>query len=275
MCGYCTEMAALQDLLEVRRGGQIGPRDPLLCPIHLQEASNWRAELSSWNNIDHPGGANVALCRYWSDRLYGKNVAQLGEVALASPAMISHQRWLATLNYPPEWQWVLCMESSLPAPFPIGLARAKLDAYIAGCIWASPGDPTAWDYKTLNENFLSVSVAFDLVALGAADDTRLHVLATCSPSHTPFFDGLDLWIQRRALNACVAHRGAQFIETHFGQLRIEAIVSVVLGDILSPGDLRDLQASLKDRSDDSLNLKLDDLLEALEVKASGMERVGG
>ncbi len=265
MCGYCIESAVICDLLEALKSNVFRGHDTLFYPVHLQEASDWRAELISWDSDDHPRGALVALCRQWSERLAGNGPPPLKDV-LATETMADLQRWLMTLDYPPEWGWALRADGSPPNPLPIELARAKLDSYITNWIQPSHSDALTWDYKTLNEFFLSVSIAFDIVAKCAPDDARLEVLATHAPSMTPFFDGLDLWLQRRATQACVSRLGPGFIKEHLGEIRIEAIISVVLSDLLTSDDLMELQSSLHGRSHHSFNLGPDDLLGPLQTK---------
>ena len=135
--------------------------------------------------------------------------------------------------------------------------------------WLEPSSPDAasWDMEALYESFLSVSVAFDIVANSAADDPRLKVLATRPLRHTPFFDGLDLWLQRRALHACVACSGVSFVKAHLDELRIESILSVAMSDLLSKSDLLELHALMQDCPLNSLSFESEEVLEALEIKA--------
>jgi hypothetical protein len=195
----------------------------------------------------------------------------LGNI-LAVDALTELEGWLATLDYPPEWQWVLRIDGPLPYPLPIELAKATLDAYISACMQSSSANAIAWNHKILMERFLSVSVAFDVVTRRAADDARLKSLATLPLSQPPFFDGLDLWLQRRALFACVARSGVQFIKDHWNDLRVEAILSLVIGDLLTRRELLELRASLQGRSLDSLNLGVAELLGALEMKVDRLAR---
>lgn len=265
MCGYCIEAAAITDLLEVIRGEARSAHDPFLCPIHLQEASDWRKELASWGSQDHASGSLVALCRHWSDRLAGKAPAPLVET-LNADALAELKVWLATLGYPPEWQWALRTDGLPPSSPPIELARTNLDSYISNWIQPSGPENMTWDHKTLYDRFLGVSIAFDLVAQSVPDDAHIKVLATQSPALTPFFSALDLWLQRKALRTCTSHFGIDFIKENFDALRIEAIISIVLTDLLTRDDLIELLASLQDRSHWAMNLDVVDLLEVLQIK---------
>jgi len=265
MCGYCIETGALYDALENIKGNVRPTYVPILGMIHLQEASDWRKELEPWRSDDQAGGILVPLCRHWSERLAGKAPTALVDT-LHADASAELQRWLATLDYSPEWQWALHTDGLLPSPPPIELARANLDSYISNWIQPPCSDDMSWDHKTLYEKFLGVSIAFDLVAQYAPDDARLTVLATKNPALTPFFNALDLWLQRRALRACTSHLGISFIRENFDELRTEAIVSVVLSESLSQDDLIELKTSIQDRTHPTMNFSIVDLLELLEIK---------
>ena len=265
MCGYCTETAVLSDLLDEMKDESLETHAPFLYPGHLQEASDWRKELRSWDGHDHPRGALVALCRHWSERIAGMTPIPLGEV-LSAGALAELQNWLVTMDCSSEWPWKQCVDGRRPNPPSIELARARLDAYVNDWILPSPFDTAVWDQKKLHERFLGTSIAFDVVVRFAPDDMRLKLLAILSPRQTPFFDGLDLWLQRRALHACVAHSGVRFISEHLDELRIEAILSVVISDLLTRGDLLKLQSSLQGRFHNSLNLRLRDLFDAVATK---------
>lgn len=271
MCGYCTEYAVIGGDFWRLKGEASEGHEPFLYPIYLQESADWRKELGSWECGDHPRGSLIALCRHWSERIAGDVPAPLSDV-LATDALVDLQRWLATVDYPPEWQWAICDQGLLPNPLPIELARANLDLYINAWTESSCSDALAWNHETLYECFLGVSIAFDVVMRTAADEVRLKLLATLSPNLTPSFDGLDLWLQRRALHACVARSGVRFIKEHFNELRLEAILSVVWRDLLTGDALMDLHAWLKGRSRCSTNLQLADFLEALEMKADQLAR---
>jgi len=267
MCGYCTEYAVLDDILWRLKGDAGQTFDPLLYPVYLQESADWRKELGFWEWRDHSQVSLIAFCRHWSERIAGELPASLPDL-LSTDTLIELQEWLATLKYPSEWRWVMCDCGPLPSPLPVDLAKARLNLYINAWTGSSGPGTAAWNHETLQEYFLSVSVAFDVVMKADADDVRLKLLAVLSPKQTPAFGGVDLWLQRRALKACVARSGVHFIKEHFNELRIEAILSVVMSDLLTYGALRDLHAWLQGRSHDSMNLGVNDLSEALERRAN-------
>lgn len=265
MCGFCTESAAFRDLLDAANGDPAEPRDPFLYPIYLQELPNWRTELSLWASVDHPRGALVALCRHWSERLAGNDAQPLKPI-LADRALRDLYKWLVTLDYPREWQWVRRIEGPPPARLPIELAMAKLDTYIEEWLGSSCSRAAIWDQKELYEHFLSVSVAFDIVAKCAADDSRLIKLATRAPRLTPSFNALDLWLQRRALYACVARFRVRFIDEYWEELRVEAVLSIVMGHLLNNRELTVMRAALQDRSHEPGDVGLPELLQAIQLR---------
>lgn len=261
MCGYCIETAVFAEILA---GERLDTHKLPWRQIYLQEASDWRGELRSWELDEHDAGALVALCRTWSERVSGHVVTSLKEV-LAPGSLESLEGWLASLTYPPEWQWVLTVDGAPPNVLPIRLARARLGSYIHGCLQeASPN--TGWDHKTLYERFLSVSIALDILATRAPGDELLQVVATRAPRLTPAFNGLDLWLQRSALHACVAHSGVRFIDEHWEELQVEAILSVVFSNLLNIRELTVLRDALQSRSNKPGDLGLPELLQAIQSR---------
>lgn len=266
MCGYCMESAVISEPFWRLKGEVSEAYEPYLYPIQLQESTDWRQELESWNSSEHLAGNLVALCRHWSERIAGSDPAPLIGV-LSSDALVDLHSWVAIADYPPEWQWVLCGRGPLPNPLPLELARARLDLYIDAWLEESRSGESAWDQKSLHDNFLSVSVAFDVLMRAAADDPRFKLLAIELPNEAPSPAALDLWLQRRALWACVARSGVPFIKEHYDDLRLEAILSVVWSDLLNGDALRDLHTWLQGRPHWSTNIDPADFLEAIKMKA--------
>jgi hypothetical protein len=262
MCGYCTESAALAQLMDEMNHGLVS-HDPFLYPIYLQQAVDWRTELASWECCDHPRGALVGLSRHWSERIADRSPSPLADV-LDADAFVALQEWLASLGYSPQWRQAQGTDGSLPNLPSIEKAQERLDAYIAG--WLKPTGADAWDQKTLHERFLEVSIALDIVTKCAPADERLQTLAIVSPDQTPYFDALDLWLQRRSLQAIVASHGVEFIGEHQAEIRFEAILSVVLGDWLAKGDLLMLEAALQAPSLAPCNFRVDSLLGVVQAK---------
>lgn len=262
MCGYCTERAALTQIMVESIHDSI-PHDPILYPIYLQEANDWRRELASWEPSDYPRGALVALCRHWSERIAERCPAPLADL-LDADAYIALEECLALLTPFPEWREAQGIDGLTPGLPSVEQAQAQLDAYVAG--WLTPPAADAWDQRKLHEQFLGVSIALDVVAKGAPGDERLQTLAIVSPEQTPFFDALDLWVQRRALRARVASHGVEFIAEHQTEIRAEAILALVIGDQLAKSDLLKLQTALLAAPLRPSELQVDSLLEAVKAK---------
>jgi hypothetical protein len=266
MCGFCIENAAIGELLHAMQGGTIVPLDSLMDPIYLQEAGDWRAYIRSGDRKVSTLDALIALCRQWADCLVGKNSTPLGSL-IPADTLLDLEKWLGTLNYPPEWQWVLHIDGCPPHPLPIDLAKAMLDSYIEGCLRIDPPPDVAWSREDMSKRFLALSVAFDVVNRGT-DDGLLRILATESPNRPRGFDALDLWLQRRALHACVTRHGVRFIEEHYEVITIEAILSVVMSDLLIRSDLIELKKSIDGRIYAHSNLEIDDLTNGIEARIS-------
>ncbi len=122
------------------------------------------------------------------------------------------------------------------------------------------------DAADLYRRFLGVSAAVDLVACAAPEDARLQVLATTVPRQVPSFNGLDLWLQRRALRACTTCLGVGFVRDHLDALRDEAIVTVALGTLLSAEGLIEVHSRLQGRASHSSGREPDELLGAFHRK---------
>lgn len=263
MCCFCWECGAIYETFWRLKGEAPGGHDPFAVPFQVQDAADWRRELASLSNDEHVCLNLIALCRHWSERIAGGDPAPLSGV-LTSDAMVDLRSTLATADYPPEWQWVLCEQAPLPRPLPLELARARLDLYMASWLEELPSGESAWDPKSLHDNFLSVSVAFDVLMGAAPEDSRFKLLAIQSPSGT---DTLDLWLQRRAVWVCVAHSGVQFIKDNYDDLRLEAILSAVWSDLLDGDALRDLHTWVQGRTHWSSNIDPADFVEAIGMTA--------
>lgn len=263
MCGFCTETATFRDLSSELKGEAISSRSGFLYPIHLQEAPSWAAELHSWATTDHVRGAFVALCRRWTDQLSGSDAPSLSAV-LATDALTALSNFLEKLDYPEAWRWVLKVDGEPPDSLPIGLARTELDAYLEGWLrQPQPGD-AEWDEVTLHHRFFRISAAFDIVARQDPGDARIIELATCPVSRVPSFDALDLWLQRRALRACVERLGISFINTHQENLRLEAVFSLVQSGLLDSRELLELRSFLRGLTSNPGHLEADEVVGVLD-----------
>jgi hypothetical protein len=263
MCCFCWECGAIYETFWRMKGEAPGGDDPLALAFVVQDAGDWRRELASLSNDEHVCLNLIALCRHWSERIAGSEPAPLSGV-LTPGAMHDLRRMLATVHYPPEWLWVLSEQGAIPCPVPIEVVRARLDFYIASWLVQSSSGGTDWDRKSFHDNFLSVSVAFDVLMRAAPDDPRFKTLSIQAPDGSEM---LDLWMQRRAVGVCVAHSGIQFIKANYDDLRLEAILSAVWSDLLDGDALRDLHTWVQGRTHGSSNIDPADFVEAIGMTA--------
>ena len=236
MCGHCTERAALAERVRSLRTEASPSSDPLLSTIHLQEMRHWRQPAWLAAAQDDPTAALVVMCRTWSDTAQGGS------------------------DEPPD--------DLLPAPLRTRLdawrARAELDAYLGGWLHLRDRSGPRWDEATLHERLPHVSVALDTLVRDAPEDERLTLLAVCSPGAASPFSAIDLWLQRRALQALAAHHGIAFVAGLLSHLRTGAVLALVLRGDLDEAALLTLHAALRDRPDDG-NEGASDLRTALAL----------
>ncbi|MBD9470190.1 hypothetical protein [Pseudoxanthomonas sp. PXM01] len=261
MCGHCTERAALAECLAMAATGGGPPCDPLLLPVHLQEAEEWRHVLRTAAGGDDLMLAIIALCRDSSARLLHGEPASLRNTL--SPALHARlDRWLASLDLPAPWAW-LRDEDLLPARLPLDAARSELDDYLAGWLRAPPGHQAAWNNTMLHERMPRLSAALDVLHRDAPDDERLVVLALSSPGAASPFSAIDLWLQRRAVRSVIAHRGIGFVLPLLERWRSGTLLAVVLRGDLDDAALQLFHAVLVQRPDDG-NEGARDLRSAVE-----------
>ncbi|MBL8256780.1 hypothetical protein J2X02_002625 [Pseudoxanthomonas japonensis] len=249
MCGHCTERAALSARLSMKSAGHATDIDPLLLPVHLQEADDWRHVLAAAAPGDDLVVAIVALCRSWSERLAGAACAPL-RTTLGPARHARLGQWLSTLDLPATWTWLCDTEGDPPAVVPLEAARAELDAYLAGWLHVQESVAPAWDEAMLHERLPRVSVALDLVHRDAPGDDRLIALALSSPGAASPFSAIDLWLQRRAMQAAIAYLGPASVLPMLVRGRSGALLAAVLRDGLDRHALRALGEALAQHPDD-------------------------
>lgn len=264
MCGFCTETALIDRNLMALQGDMAEPLDAFLTPIHLQNVRDWQGEVRLLGSRCSESLALIALCRHWSARIAGENPRPLAEMFAAS-TLTDLQCWLITLDYAPEWQWVLQVDGSLPNSLPTELAHEQLRQYLAIAMEPSPSQSQESNRNELTISFLRVSAAFDIACKGGSAELILR-LATTTPTGTPGFDALGLWLQRRALRECVRRFGLGFMAENFEALRIEAMLSIVMGDCLTTAELLELKGLIPVRRHDTSNLSSADFLAGVDAQ---------
>ena len=250
MCGHCTERAALAERVQALARGDQPATDPLLLPVFLQEADNWRQLVAVESAGDDTVAAIVVMCRAWTDVINGAEPPASLEQLVTPSVHARLAQWRAMLVLPHAWSG-LGADRLAPDVLPsLGAARDELDAYLAGWLHLRdrPGPP--WNDAMLHERLPRVSVALDIVARDAPDDARLTALALSSPGANSPFSAIDLWLQRRALQALAAHHGIAFVTGLLPHLRSGAVLALVLRGDLDDTALHTLHAALRDRPDD-------------------------
>lgn len=247
MCGHCTERAALAARLATAAGRGAASPDPLLLPVHLQEAGDWR-QVARAVAGDDLVLAIIALCRAASVRLLEGGDASLRDV-LAPALHARFDRWLASLDLPDAWTW-LREDAPTSATLPLAIARDELDAYLAGWLRVPHAHAPAWDETMLHERLPRLSAALDVLQRDAPQDDRLLLLALSSPGATSPFSAIDLWLQRRAVQAVIDHRGVAFVLPLLERWRSGTLLAAVLRGDLDASALQSLHAALAQRPDD-------------------------
>ena len=248
MCGHCTERAALAERLSMKSTRGTTGTDALLLPVHLQESDDWRRALAGSPVQDDLVVAIVAWCRSWSERGTGNVPAPLRD-ALGPRLHARLEHWLAALDLPDAWMWLRGLEADRPMPLALEAARDELDAYLAGWLHVQSGSEPAWDEATLHERLPRLSLALDLLRRDAPDDDRLVTLALSSPGATSPFSAIDLWLQRRAVQAVIAHHGIAFVLPMLERWRSGTLLAAVLRNDLGRDALHALHRVLRQRPD--------------------------
>ena len=240
MCGHCTERAALAERVRLLRTQPTPSSDPLLSTIHLQEMRNWRQPAWLAAAQDDPTAALVVMCRTWTDAVHGEQ-DELPHDLLPDRLRAQLEAWRARVDLMPI--------PATPDPRALQDARAELDAYLGGWLHLRGHTGPRWDEATLHERLPHVSVALDTLVRHAPHDERLTLLAVSSPGAASPFSAIDLWLQRRALQALAAYHGITFVTGLLPHLRSGAVLALVLRGDLDEAALLALHTALRDRPD--------------------------
>jgi len=266
MCGYCIESAALSSALLSLRSGAIIETGPFILPSRTQDAANWAELVRAWPGNKSKQVALLAFCRRWEDTLSGNAVLPLLDV-IDRTLWVKLRKGLEDSMPGPEWAWAIESEGALPAHIPVAAALSILDTY--SCCWLNGGSGERWSDQAFEKWFPWLFLALVIVAAAEPEAPVLRAIALTDPHQTPAFDALDLWLQRRAVCACVRHQGIAFVEGHFETLRLEMLASALLSEAFHPGDLLVLQNLLAERQHWVMNLTVEELLAAFGHKLAG------
>lgn len=240
MCGHCTERAALAERVRsLRTQARMSP-DPLLSIIHLQEVRDWRQPAWLAAVQDDPIAPLVVMCRAWTEAANG-GPADVPLDLLPARLRARLDAWRAGADLPEAM-------ATAGAP-PLHEARAELDAYLGGWLHLPERSGPRWNEATLHERLPHVSVALDRLVRHAPEDERLLLLAVSSPGAASPFSAIDLWLQRRALQALAVHRGIAFVAALLPHLRSGAVLALVLRGDLDHAALLALHEALRSQPD--------------------------
>jgi len=230
MCGYCVESAYFEGAFDCNR--QVGMASPLHY-IHLQESPDWFAYHQSCPEDVSPVSDMIALCRAWDDDCFrpGKQ----------GPFALKHRmepdrwdvlvQWLRPHAPSADWEWMLLLvEQVTPNPeAAVQLLSSYCDTHTVREVdWKSRrkgiGDPAALQPTHMFWLYLALILAEKHGRI----DPILEV-AVSLPRRVPDFAGLDLWLQRRAVRACIRSYGTGFLAANGMGMRHELLASVTMG----------------------------------------------
>lgn len=256
MCGYCMESSIFAERLAVLDPDEDYQPVPDLLSLRLQEALDWRAELRATPEGLCAPAAAVALCRWWMDRMQGVGGDALFQSGL-SDALSEHlQAGAQAVVHPVGWTWLADWNGDLPDPLPLEAARAAIDAYIEDTLRI---DRKRSEKEQLPGAWVHLVCALAILRRAAPDDPRLRLIAQTDPTGSIGFLGIELWLQRRAVLACVVAEGIDFLILRGDHLRNEVFASVAMQQALSDQSLARLANAVSTRTSPMMNLQADDL----------------
>lgn len=256
MCGYCMETAIFSERLAALDPEADYQFAPDMLSLRLQEALDWRAELmASPQGMCKPAAA-VALCRWWMDRIHGIAGDAAFESGLGTGLAERLRADAQTVVHAEGWTWLSDWNAPLPDPLPLEAARTALDAYITDRLGM---DRKLAERERLPNAWTHLICALAILHQAAPDDPRLQLLALTAPVGSVGLLGVELWLQRRAMRACVAYRGVSFLVDNANGMRSEIIASIATQCVLSLQDLRALHDALVARDGVEMNLSREDL----------------
>lgn len=269
MCGYCMESAIFAERLAALDPDEDYQFAPDMLSLRLQEAVDWRAELMACPEGMCAPVAAVALCRWWMDRIRGIAGDAVFESELDTALAERLRADARTVTQVDGWTWLADWHGPLPEPLPVDAARAALDVYIADTLKT---DRTRTEREQRPGAWVHLMCALAILQQTAPDDPRLRLLALTAPVGSIGLLGVELWLQRRAMLACVASQGITFLIEHADSLRNEIVASLAMQDTLSSFEFQLLMDAMISRSVNQMNLDMEDLWELLNAMASRKSR---
>ena len=268
MCGYCYEGIMLH-VVETGHRGTKGYRFS-----YLQESEDIKTEIQRLEDPNNPEQLiDLAFCRLYNHYFaYGFNVelfnilqdrfghqavqaylarrqassseifkAELSDINLLSDAKCWNQfianeervlkNSLGLLNSYHDW-WLLGN----------GKEKSDPDERIEETGIMDPIDNTTLaEWNRFDTLYPAISFALSYIINQYNDSEIIQKIALTNLEDVPDTWGKDLWLQRRAMIACVQRNGIKFIIENLGQIRYELIYYVLLKTDTNPAELKNLK----------------------------------
>jgi len=230
MCGYCVECAYFEGAFDCNRDA--GMASPLHY-VHLQESPDWFAYHQSCPDDASLVSDMIALSRAWDDDYFrpGKRSPFALKHRMAPDRWDALVQWLRPHAPSADWEWLLLLTEEVTPNYEsaVDVLSGYWNTHL---MRASDGelcregiiDPAA----PQPAHMFWLYLALILAEKHARIDPILEI-AVSRPRRVPDFAGLDLWLQRRAVRACVRNYGAGFLAANGIGMRHELLASVAMG----------------------------------------------
>ena len=252
MCGCCIESAYFQGLLD-HSDDLVSTR--MLQHIHLQESPDWfeyhqihQGEMTQLDDM-------IVLCRGWDEYFFrpGRRDALSLKSRMAPSRWSTLAQWLRPYAPSPGWEWVLEVEWIGIDP-DIETAVQLLYDYRRSCLPHRHYEKLPRRVSGIRAFARAEQLFWVYIALMLSDrfDPKFFnstIVAIELPKRVPAFDGLDLWIQRRAAMACVRRGGTGFLNAHKESIRDEIVSSVAMGVRVDADYLAGLEQVIRRKDD--------------------------
>ena len=105
-------------------------------------------------------------------------------------------------------------------------------------------DTTLAEWNKFDALYPAISFALSFIIHHHCDSEIIQKIALTNMEDAPDMWGKDLWLQRRAMIACVRRSGLSFIVDNLSQIRYELVYYVLLKSDTSPAELNQLKRAV-------------------------------
>ena len=134
--------------------------------------------------------------------------------------------------------------------FSICKEKTGPDEQIAGMeIEDSSVSATLAEWNRFDSLYPAISFALSYIIHHHSDSEIIQKIALTNLEDAPDMWGKDLWLQRRAMIACVRHNGLVFVTENLNQIRYELIYYVLLKTDTNPAELKKLKEAILDEDE--------------------------